>query len=79
MIQMTQQLGWPVVVLYLLLEACPESRGTVSRPHTPQLQTLKAFVDAGWFLDAPKFLGSGFTFSMLSQLLKTSYGATYDK
>ena len=71
--------GRLVLVLYLLLIPWPESQGIVSRPHTPQLQTFKAFVDAGWFLDAPNYLGSGFTFTMLSQLLKTSYGATYDK
>ena len=36
-------------------------------------------MDAGWFLDAPNYLGSGFTFTMLSKLLKTTYGAKYDK
>ena len=36
-------------------------------------------MDAGWFLDIPNYAGTGFTFTMLAQLLKTTYGATYDK
>ncbi len=51
------------------------------RVEAPVLETVKLFVDAGWFLDIPSYSNrsDGMTFEKCAKALPASYGAVFDR
>ncbi|CAL8465970.1 g5506 [Coccomyxa elongata] len=53
---------------------------SILREEAPDLESIKLFVDAGWFLDIPAYANrsDGMTFKKCAKALAASYGAVYD-
>lgn len=50
------------------------------REEAPDLESIKLFVDAGWFLDIPPYFNrsDGMTFEKCAKAIAASYGGIYD-